>query len=102
MKSLHLKKHRLNTCEISLKKEIIRHSDYSSLTNKNDIALIRLLEKIYFSDLISPACLQTDLHDEKTDVKMIVTGWGKISSEGILKINSCELMTTQTCIPYLN
>lgn len=41
----------------------------------NDIALIGLQQKIYFTNNVAPACLQTDLPDERTDVKLIAIGW---------------------------
>lgn len=51
------------------------------LNKRNDIALIRVTKNITFSSNISPACLQTDLRDEESSVKLIVTGWGSISAE---------------------
>lgn len=45
---------------------------------KNDIALIQLTERLWFTDRIKPACLQTDLNDENPNVNLIVTGWGII------------------------
>lgn len=51
------------------------------LNKRNVIALIRVTKNITFSSNISPACLQTDLRDEESTVKLIVTGWGSISAE---------------------
>ncbi|XP_031632777.1 uncharacterized protein LOC116346717 [Contarinia nasturtii] len=62
-------------------RDIIKHSSYSSLTKKNDIALLRVAKRIYFSDDIVPACLATDLNDVSPDLKLIVTGWGKTTAE---------------------
>ncbi|XP_031624484.1 serine protease Hayan-like isoform X2 [Contarinia nasturtii] len=55
---------------------ITRHPNYSGLTKKNDIALIRLTTKIYFTNTIRPACLHTDIGDLDTHMKLTVTGWG--------------------------
>lgn len=42
---------------------------------KNDIALIRLTERISISEFIQPICLHTDPKDEDPQVNLIVTGW---------------------------
>lgn len=59
---------------------ISQHENYSSTTKINDIALIRLVERIIFTATIAPACLQMDMRDESSDVELIVTVWGWISS----------------------
>lgn len=56
--------------------EIMRHNEYSAATKKNDIALIRLVKSIYFSNKVAPACLETSTNDVDYNVKLIVTGWG--------------------------
>lgn len=48
---------------------------------RNDIALIRLMSPIEFDSNAKPACLQTDLRDEVPDAKLIITGWGIVSTE---------------------
>lgn len=47
----------------------------------NDIALIRLAKRIWFTDDILPACLYTDLNDVSSELDLIVTGWGTIAAE---------------------
>lgn len=61
--------------------EILRHEQYSRTTNKNDIALIRVKEKIIFSFDVRPACLNTDLNDQNLDADLITIGWGSKSAE---------------------
>lgn len=51
---------------------------------KNDIALIRLTNPIEFDADAKPACLQTDSRDEDADTKLIITGWGIVSTESKL------------------
>lgn len=48
---------------------------------KNDIALIRVSQRVTFNTDISPACLETDLSDLNLSVELIVTGWGTVSAE---------------------
>lgn len=60
---------------------MIRHPNYSVITKRNDIALLRLLYRIPFTDDVYPACLQINLNDEGPDVPVIVTGWGSILAE---------------------
>lgn len=54
------------------------------MTKRNDIALLRLKRAIPFSDNVRPACLQTDVRDEPSNVALIVTGWGIISAKSKL------------------
>lgn len=73
--------------------QIIQHPEYKASTKKNDIALIRVSERIKFTDNIRPACLQTDLNDVLPDVGLYVTGWGSTSAERkpILKKFKCQI-----------
>lgn len=43
-----------------------------------------MTRNITFSSSIRPACLQTNLRDERSNVKLIVTGWGSTSTESEL------------------
>lgn len=47
------------------------------MNNVNDIALLRLRQKIAFSSVISPACLHLDRNELSRNTQMIVTGWGR-------------------------
>ncbi|XP_055308885.1 ankyrin-1-like [Sitodiplosis mosellana] len=78
--------------------EIIRHSNYSFLTKRNDIALIRVGKRINFTTEIVPACLQTDLRDEGVDVELLATGWGTTDSDRIVLSNSLQ-KTQLTSMP---
>ncbi|XP_055307789.1 serine protease persephone-like [Sitodiplosis mosellana] len=68
-------------------KDIKRHPEYSAKTKKNDIALI-LVSRIFFTDIVAPACLQIDVRDESADVKMIVSGWGATVTDGQSQSNA--------------
>ncbi|XP_031624470.1 phenoloxidase-activating factor 3-like [Contarinia nasturtii] len=61
--------------------EIIVNPLYDLDTKVNDIALIRVKNTIQFSSYIGPACLQTNLDDIPSDVKLTVTSWRAISPE---------------------
>ncbi|XP_031627884.1 serine protease persephone-like [Contarinia nasturtii] len=78
--------------------EIIRHPDYKSSTKKNDIALVRLAQRIQFTENIRPACLRTDLTDIRPEIEMLVTGWGTTSSERTVR-PSILLKTNVTSMP---
>lgn len=67
-------------------KDIISHPDYSYGKKINDIALIELVLPVYFSETIRPACLQTYLRDENTNMDLAIAGWGVVSTE--CKLNS--------------
>lgn len=74
------------------KQEIILHPRYKLFEKKNDIALLKLGQRIYFSETIRPACLQTDARDEDSSVDLIVTGWGNTCYSGIERKKSCEII----------
>ncbi|XP_031626209.1 serine protease persephone-like [Contarinia nasturtii] len=57
-------------------RDVIRHPNYSTLSKRNDIALLRLGKRIFFTPDITPPCLQMDLSDMNSNVKLLVTGWG--------------------------
>lgn len=59
-----------------LVEEIIVHPDYVSTSKYNDIALIRLSNKVKFNDHIRPACLYNNKNIYSR--KVTATGWGSI------------------------
>ncbi|KAI7803134.1 chymotrypsinogen A-like [Triplophysa rosa] len=56
--------------------QLINHPDYNTITNDNDIALLRLSSSVYFTDYIKPVCLAAagSVFDE--GLSSWVTGWG--------------------------
>lgn len=64
---------------------------------KNDIALIRLVDRIWFTELIHPACLQTNTRDEDIKVDLFVTGWGQTTeNRNLMKTNKQKFSNTKT------
>lgn len=57
------------------------HPDYKTTSKYNDIALMQLSEKVYFTEYVRPACLNIDNYLEWTDA--IAIGFGR-ESFGIL------------------
>lgn len=66
---------------IFLLQDIIVHPDYSFQEKTNDIALLELVNPVYFSEFLRPACLQTYLSDENPNTNLTTTGWGIISPQ---------------------
>jgi secreted trypsin-like serine protease len=63
--------------------KIIRHKDYSSLlSNAEDIALMKLTEKIEFSDQIQPVCMPEKTIGDLDGTMATVTGWGTTKQGG--------------------
>lgn len=48
---------------------------------KNNIALVRVGRRIWFSENIRPACLESDPNDIASNVKLTVVGWGLKSTD---------------------
>ncbi|XP_031634649.1 serine protease Hayan-like, partial [Contarinia nasturtii] len=74
--------------------DIFVHPDYNATTMWNDIALLQVIDKIIFNDLVSPACLHSNLGDLPSNVPLTVTGWGTTDwrrsttpSKYLLKVN---------------
>uniref|UniRef100_A0A3B5A532 chymotrypsin n=1 Tax=Stegastes partitus TaxID=144197 RepID=A0A3B5A532_9TELE len=61
---------------------VIRHPDYNSVTNDNDIALLQLSSAVDFTDYIRPVCLAAEDSDFPSGTSCWVTGWGDIQSGG--------------------
>ena len=55
--------------------EKIKHEQYDEERFLNDIALIRLSKKVYFTDFIKPICLPSPLASKNTDYS--IAGWGE-------------------------
>ncbi|XP_061765406.1 serine protease 27-like [Nerophis ophidion] len=62
---------------------VILHPDYNSVTFDNDIALLRLLSPVTFTDYIRPVCLAASSSNFISGTDSWVTGWGRIQ-EGVL------------------
>ncbi|XP_022055650.1 trypsin-2-like [Acanthochromis polyacanthus] len=71
----------LNPNEVSRTlSRVIRHENYSSTTNDNDIALLQLSSSVEFNNFIRPCCLAADGSVFPGGTSCWVTGWGDIRS----------------------
>ncbi|XP_038565973.1 chymotrypsinogen B-like [Micropterus salmoides] len=61
--------------------KIIKHPNYDTKTNNNDIALLQLSSPVAFSNYIRPVCLAADGSVFKAGRNCWVTGWGDIRFE---------------------
>ncbi|XP_067268881.1 trypsin-like [Pseudorasbora parva] len=66
--------------EIRTASRVITHPNFDSLTNDNDIALLRLSSSVTFSDYIQPVCLAAAGSTFAEDTESWVTGWGLLQS----------------------
>ncbi|KYN28215.1 Transmembrane protease serine 9, partial [Trachymyrmex cornetzi] len=75
--------------------------DFSFLNFENDIALLRLNERVPLSDTIRPICLPTMLDNEYVETKAIVSGWGTLKEDGkpscLLQEVEVPVMSLQAC-----
>jgi secreted trypsin-like serine protease len=60
--------------------KIIKHSQYDSTTQFNDIALLRLKNAVQFTEYIQPVCLPPSDFDDPKD--LFAAGWGHIDEGG--------------------
>ncbi|KAK9758546.1 Trypsin [Popillia japonica] len=85
--------------------KIVSHKKFSMslLRSGNDIALLKLMHKLEFSNLVQPIQLETA---DNKPVRGVVSGWGRIynmsrpeTSEHLLYVEA-ETMTNQECQSY--
>ncbi|XP_071027530.1 trypsin-like isoform X2 [Oncorhynchus clarkii lewisi] len=60
--------------------QIIRHPNYNSATNDNDICLLKLSSSVTFTNYIRPVCLTAGGSTYYNGTTSWVTGWGNINS----------------------
>ncbi|XP_043923925.1 acrosin-like [Protopterus annectens] len=61
--------------------KIIMHEEYSESTTKNDIALIKLVNPISYTDYVQPVCIPSIEETQTLDL-CFVSGWGHFTREG--------------------
>ncbi|XP_068443731.1 serine protease 27-like [Clinocottus analis] len=72
----------LNFDEVSVTLEkIVRHPSYNSLTNENDICLLKLSVPVAFTDYIQPVCLAAAGSTFHAGVSSWVTGFGNTQAD---------------------
>ncbi|XP_013769974.1 transmembrane protease serine 9 [Pundamilia nyererei] len=74
--------------------QIIKHPNYNSGTNDNDVCLLRLSSPVTFNNYISPVCLAASDSSFYSGVNSWVTGWGNIG-EGVSLPSPQNLMEVE-------
>ena len=63
--------------------EIIEHPNYKPDPNfDNDYTILRLENRVTFTNKVSPACLPADVRSTYANVLATATGWGSLRSDG--------------------
>ncbi|XP_014480349.1 PREDICTED: trypsin-1-like [Dinoponera quadriceps] len=79
----------------------IMTGDFSFLNFNNDIALLRLNERVPLGDTIRPICLPLMLNNEYVGTNAIVSGWGTLQENGkpscLLQEVEVPVMSLQAC-----
>ena len=80
--------------------DVVLHPDFTRIDYKNDLALVKLNEKVKFKPYILPVCLPT-LNDSFIGMKATVTGWGWVDSKATTKSElqetSVEVISVEVC-----
>nr|XP_032833052.1 MAM and LDL-receptor class A domain-containing protein 1-like [Petromyzon marinus] len=78
------------------------HPGYSSSSNDNDIALMRLAQPVEFTDYIAPVCLPEGDQDFPADMTCAIAGWGNTREGGgspdALQEAEVPLLSNEACI----
>ncbi|CAG9787309.1 unnamed protein product [Diatraea saccharalis] len=72
-------------------------NDFTFVTFKHDIALLKMNERVIITDEVKPICLPHTDECTFTGVKAIAIGWGSVSEE---RNHSCRLMEVE--VPVLS
>ncbi|XP_072539162.1 serine protease 27-like [Salminus brasiliensis] len=78
-------------------RQVIRHPNYVSATNDNDITLLRLDTSVTFTNYIIPVCLAASGSSFPAGTKSWITGWGNIA-EGVPLPSPGQLQEAQVPI----
>ena len=68
----------MNAIEIPVSRTIL-HPNYDNFNLANDIALLKLSQKVSFTDYIRPACLPEQRDRPDSTANCYVSGFGTIS-----------------------
>jgi len=86
------------------RQHIFQHPDYNPLTITHDITVIKLPQKVKFTENIKPICLPNRYYLDKTFVgeEVRVSGWGKTSDyqagvSPVLKNTTVNVMSNGLC-----
>ncbi|KAF5903223.1 transmembrane protease serine 9-like, partial [Clarias magur] len=60
--------------------QVIKHPDYNSQTNDNDLSLLQLSSTVSFNNYITPVCLAATESTFNNGTLIWVTGWGNIGN----------------------
>lgn len=67
--------------------EIYAHEEYNSITEENDVAIVKLKGTITLGMYAQPICLPARTLPYKDKLDCIISGWGKtVSSHGMLML----------------
>lgn len=85
---------------------IVRHPDYDSVSNDNDVALVRLSAPVRYTAYIKPVCLAASSSVFVTNTNSWVTGWGLVQEGGeefwtILHSNVLNLITLYALLLFI-
>nr|XP_026485598.1 transmembrane protease serine 9-like [Vanessa tameamea] len=75
---------------------VVAHN-FTYLTFRDDIAVLKLNEKVQISDTIKPVCLPRSDDNQYEGVKAIAVGWGSVGEQ---KNHSCNLLDVE--LPVLS
>ncbi|KAM7387642.1 hypothetical protein PAMA_009992 [Pampus argenteus] len=76
---------------------LIKHPNYDSNTNDNDIALLQLSSPVDFTNYIRPVCLAASGSVFSAGTTCWVTGWGDIRSGETLQEVSVPIVSNSQC-----
>ncbi len=70
----------VDTRQVLTVSRIFKYPDDNGTTNQNDLAILRLAERVQFNKYVQPACLPGP--DPQPDADVVLIGWGKTDVSG--------------------
>jgi len=86
--------------------EISVHPEYNDYANNNDIALLKLIEPVEFTNFIRPICLPNPLTELKVNMRGLISGWGDTKDASnrndVLQQVDVRLIEMKTCDRWMS
>ena len=81
---------------------MVQHSGYrQNPVAEFDLALVKLVSSLRFSDHIRPICLVAPVEEERREEELVVAGWGRTerrrSSPGSLQFTNLRRVGREEC-----
>lgn len=105
---MQLGKYRLNLIDTNTEEfpvdQVIVHPEYNSIDLQDDIGILKLANRVSYTNFIQPACLWLESQKDLTNIvnkKGFVVGWGLTEDDGLAEVlqeGTMPVVSFLTCL----